>query len=68
MDEARAASPSLALSFSFQVNPRLLYEVNSRRLPFGCHGGFKYDLAFWEPFIEGCGYDVPDESVLAPLP
>jgi hypothetical protein len=64
----RVAPPDLALSFSFEVKPRLLYEMNSHRLPFGCHAWFKYDLAFWKPFIEGCGYDVPDESVLVPVP
>ena len=64
----RIAPPDLARSFSFEVKPRLLYELNSHRLPFGCHAWFKYDLAFWKPFIEACGYEVSGESVLVPVP
>jgi hypothetical protein len=64
----RIAPPDLALSFSFEVKPRLLYELNSHRLPFGCHAWFRYDLAFRKPFIEAYGYVVPDESVLVPVP
>ena len=60
----RIAPPDLAFSFSFEAKPRLLYEMNSHRLPFGCHAWFRYDLAFWKPFIEEYGYDVPNESVL----
>jgi Protein of unknown function (DUF5672) len=40
-----------ALSFSFECNPRYCYELNQNRLPFGCHGWYKYDLDFWRQFI-----------------
>jgi hypothetical protein len=40
-----------ALDFAFEVNPRLCFERNHRRLPFGCHGWAKYDRTFWEPFL-----------------
>jgi hypothetical protein len=59
----RVAPPELALSFSFEVMPRRLYEINAHRLPFGCHAWFRYDLAFWRPFIEQFGYELPDEPV-----
>jgi len=43
LDEARR--------FSFEVNPGVLYEMNGRELPFGCHKWFAYDPAFWAQFI-----------------
>jgi hypothetical protein len=36
-----------SMKFSFEVAPRLLYELNSFKLPFGCHGWNKYDMEFW---------------------
>jgi len=46
-----------ARKFSFEVNPAVLYEMNGRSLPFGCHKWFLYDPEFWGPFIGG-----PEES------
>lgn len=43
--------PSRALEFSFELAPRHCFQVNSRRLPFGCHAWSKYDREFWEPFL-----------------
>jgi hypothetical protein len=40
-----------AIKFSFEVNPALLYKLNSNRLPFGCHAWEKYDPGFWSKFI-----------------
>ncbi len=40
-----------AVRFSFEVNPSVLYEMNGRNLPFGCHKWFEYDPAFWAEFI-----------------
>ena len=55
---AKVALPSFAVApleearkFSFEVNPGVLYEMNGRELPFGCHKWFQYDPAFWAPFI-----------------
>lgn len=47
----RIASPEQALEFAFEVAPRLCYERNGGRLPFGCHAWPRYDRAFWEPFL-----------------
>jgi hypothetical protein len=38
----------LALKFSFERLPELLYIDNSRMLPFGCHAFERYNLAFWK--------------------
>ncbi len=45
-------SPSIALTFAFEMNPSFLYEVNNKKLPFGCHGWYKHDIDFWKKFIE----------------
>lgn len=47
----KIASVAEALDFAFEVNPRRCYELNGRRLPFGCHAWNKYDREFWEPFL-----------------
>lgn len=39
VDEAR--------KFSFECNPRKLFELNGNQLPFGCHGWQKYEPEFW---------------------
>lgn len=47
----RLPTPEQAIPFSFEVNPRRLYELNGQRLPFGCHAWRRYDPEFWQPFI-----------------
>jgi hypothetical protein len=47
----RIASLETALRFSFDNAPRLCYETNGGELPFGCHAWFKWDRAFWEPYL-----------------
>lgn len=44
-------APVDALNFSFEMAPRYCLEMNSGRLPFGCHAWSKYDREFWEPFL-----------------
>ena len=44
-------APKEALKFSFEMAPRYCFELNSGRLPFGCHAWSKYDREFWEPFL-----------------
>jgi Protein of unknown function (DUF5672) len=39
------------LRFAFEVAPRLCFELNERKLPFGCHAWPRYDRAFWEPYL-----------------
>jgi len=47
-----------AISFSFEANPRQLFELNGNNLPMGCHAWWRYDLQFWKPFIEDFGYTI----------
>jgi hypothetical protein len=47
----KVADVSDALKFSFEVNPKYLYKLNNKNLPFGCHAWEKYDPDFWRPFI-----------------
>lgn len=44
----KVASIEEAIGFSFEVNPRLLFEKNNNHLPFGCHAWLKYDPVFWK--------------------
>lgn len=48
----RIAPVEKALEFSFECFPRYCYELNGRRLPFGCHAWAKHDRKFWEQFID----------------
>lgn len=47
----RVATVEEALKFAFEGAPRKCFEMNGRRLPFGCHAWARYDRAFWEPFL-----------------
>jgi hypothetical protein len=47
----RIPTPEVAVSFSFETEPRFCYEANGRRLPFGCHRWMTHDRAFWEPHL-----------------
>ena len=37
-----------ALSFGFEKNPKLAYQLNKEKLPFGCHAWEKYNPLFWK--------------------
>jgi len=39
------------LRFAFETAPRACFELNDRQLPFGCHAWWKFDRAFWQPFL-----------------
>ena len=39
------------LRFAFEAAPATCFELNGRKLPFGCHAWPKYDRAFWEPHL-----------------
>ena len=41
-----------ATKFSFEANPKRLYNENGNQLPFGCHAWEKYEPDFWERFIK----------------
>ena len=47
----KIASFDEALRFAFEVAPRLCFELNGRKLPFGCHAWQRYDRGFWEPYL-----------------
>jgi len=40
-----------ATKFSFEANPKRLYNENGNQLPFGCHAWEKYEPEFWGQFI-----------------
>ncbi len=50
-DQFKVASFDMGLRFAFEVVPRHCFELNNRRLPFGCHAWPRYDRAFWEPYL-----------------
>jgi hypothetical protein len=43
----RVPTPEEAIGFAFEVAPRLMYEMNGHRLPFGCHAWERFDREFW---------------------
>ena len=51
----RVPRPDEAVAFAFEVAPRLLFELNGCKLPFGCHAWERCDRGFWEeklPFLK----------------
>lgn len=54
----RVADAALAARFSFECQPRRQYEMNGRRLPFGCHAWARYDRDFWRPFFKERGFEI----------
>ena len=49
--EFKVAPVEAGLRFSFEIAPRRCFELNQRRLPFGCHAWPRYDRGFWEPYL-----------------
>lgn len=49
--EFKVADFETGLRFAFEAAPRQCFELNGRKLPFGCHAWPKYDRAFWEPYL-----------------
>jgi hypothetical protein len=47
----KVATVEQGLRFAFEAAPRLCFELNLRRLPFGCHAWTKFDRSFWEPHL-----------------
>jgi Protein of unknown function (DUF5672) len=47
----RIPRPRQALEFAFETTPLYCYQMNSGRLPFGCHAWPSNDPEFWEPFL-----------------
>lgn len=57
-DGFKVASLSTALEFCFETHVRKCFEINDRKLPFGCHAWERYDYSFWKPYMENQGYDL----------
>ena len=49
--EFKVAPVNDGLEFAFEAAPRMCFEMNQRRLPFGCHAWTKFDRSFWEPHL-----------------
>ena len=49
--EFKVAPLDVGLRFAFEVAPRRCFELNHRKLPFGCHAWPRYDRQFWEPYL-----------------
>jgi hypothetical protein len=47
----KVASVEQGLRFGFEVAPKLCFELNGYKLPFGCHAWTRYDRGFWEPYL-----------------
>ncbi|WP_158542235.1 DUF5672 family protein [Pedobacter chinensis] len=54
----RVPEPMQTLPFSFEVSPGALYILNEYKLPFGCHGWWKYEPDFWARYIREVGYEI----------
>lgn len=59
-DRFRVAPLDVALQFAFERQVEQCFERNHRELPFGCHAWERYNLGFWKPYIEKCGYYLDD--------
>ena len=49
--EFKVAPVNDGLEFAFEAAPRMCFEMNRRKLPFGCHAWTKFDRSFWEPHL-----------------
>lgn len=49
---------SVAMKFAFESEPYKCYEINNRKLPFGCHAWERHDIAFWRPIFASMGYVI----------
>lgn len=57
----KVAPTEIALAFSFETEVKKCFDLNEKKLPFGCHAWEKYDLEFWKPYIEQYGYTISEE-------
>lgn len=51
--------PEDAVDFAFEAAPEYLYELNGRRLPFGCHAWERYNPQFWRDRAKDIGMELP---------
>ncbi|MCX6874478.1 MAG: DUF5672 family protein [Verrucomicrobia bacterium] len=55
----KVAPAAVGMFFAFECQPRRLFVLTARELPFGCHAWERYDPGFWQPFIEAFGHVMP---------
>jgi hypothetical protein len=51
LPEFKIAPLEEGLKFAFEVAPRVCFERNGGRMPFGCHAWTRYDRSFWEKHL-----------------
>lgn len=54
----KVATVGVALQFSFETKVERCFRLNKKEIPFGCHAWERYNLEFWRPYIEECGYSI----------
>ena len=47
----KLAPSDVAIKFSFELQPEVLFKMNNSELPFGCHAFQKYNWDFWKNYI-----------------
>ncbi|NDY83499.1 hypothetical protein G3I67_09670 [Orrella sp. NBD-18] len=57
-DFFKVPMPQEAIAFAFEAHPELLYELNGKKLPFGCHAWERYGEEFWLKILSQNGCDV----------
>lgn len=62
LDWYKVAPPEVAIKFSFDAQPRYLYELNNKQLPTGIHAWWKYNPEFMVPIVQSCGHEWETQS------
>ena len=47
----KVAPYDVAMNFSFEYRPEILYEMTGHKLPFGCHAWMKCNPQFWSNIL-----------------
>ena len=59
----KVATVGVALQFSFETKVERCFRLNKKEIPFGCHAWERYNLEFWRPYIEECGYSINQKDL-----
>jgi hypothetical protein len=51
LPEFKVGAVEEGLRFAFEAAPRMCFELNQHKLPFGCHAWAKFDPDFWAPHL-----------------
>lgn len=54
----KVAPMEIAIRFSFEREVKRCFDLNGKKLPFGCHAWEKYNRTFWITVLEKLGYDL----------